>query len=85
MDLTYRWGMLWFIVSEVALFGVFFGALFYTRMFTVPELGGQPSELLKSLLMSGSVYTHKLLWPNFGALWPALKNPNNTLFDGRKR
>ena len=24
MDRTYRWGMLWFIVSEVALFGVFF-------------------------------------------------------------
>ena len=33
MDRTYRWGMMWFIVSEVALFGVFFLALFYTRLF----------------------------------------------------
>src|SRR3990167_10977476 len=28
MDKTYRWGMLWFIVSEIALFGIFFFALF---------------------------------------------------------
>ena len=37
MDRTYRWGMLWFIVSEVALFCVFFLALFYTRLFSIPN------------------------------------------------
>src|SRR3990167_5506968 len=51
MDRTYRWGMLWFIVSEVALFGVFFLALFYTRIFSVPDLGGVPLTFTKDLLL----------------------------------
>src|SRR3990167_11295089 len=38
MDRTYRWAMLWFIVSEIALFTVFFLALFYTRLFTLMDL-----------------------------------------------
>lgn len=82
MDRTYRWGMVWFIVSEVALFGAFFFALFYIRMFAVPELGGTQTQLAKDLLMVGSEYTHKLLWPQFQAVWPLLKNPNATLFPG---
>ncbi len=85
MDLTYRWGMLWFIVSEVALFFIFFTALFYSRVFTIPILGGEPGVLLQDLLMSGSVYTHKLLWPSFQAAWPLLKNPNPSLFVAPKQ
>jgi len=84
MDRTYRWGMLWFIVSEVALFFIFFLALFYTRMFTVPELGGEPGAILHDLLMASSAYTHKLLWPNFQSTWPLLQNPNPKMFVGPK-
>jgi len=85
MDLTYRWGMLWFIVSEVALFLVFFLALFYTRIFTIPELGGEPGALLQSLHMAGSTYTHKLLWPSFQSAWPLMKNPDPALFVAPKQ
>ena len=38
-DLSFRWGMIWFIVSEVMFFAAFFGALFYVRLISVPELG----------------------------------------------
>jgi len=72
MDRTYRWGMAWFIFSEVAFFGIFFGALFYVRLFTLPELGDQ------------TYATHTVLWPQFQALWPLLKNPNPTTFPGPK-
>lgn len=72
MDRTYRWGMAWFIVSEIAFFGLFFGALFYARTFSVPVLGG----LLKPLA------THTLLWPQFEAAWPLLKTPDPTKFPG---
>ncbi len=74
MTMTYRLGMLWFIVSEVAFFGIFFGALFYTRLFAVPTLGG----------LMGSAETHAILWPTFKAAWPLLKNPNPQLFMGPK-
>jgi len=39
VDISYRWGMGWFIFSEVMFFGALFFALFYARIFTVPELG----------------------------------------------
>ncbi len=80
MDHTYRWGMLWFIVSEIFLFGIFFGALFYVRLFILPELGNSVGPLATSLLLSKGPYTHELLWPNFVAQWPLLANPNPTLF-----
>lgn len=76
MDKTYRWGMLWFIVSEVALFAVFFIALFYVRIFGVPELGGDPFEFTKALLMYKGGATHHYLWPNFQGVWPMLVTPN---------
>jgi cytochrome c oxidase subunit 3 len=82
MDRTYRWGMLWFIVSEIALFFVFFMALFYTRLFTVPELGGAPFEFAKVLMLTKGDATHHYLWPNFQAVWPLLTNPNPQLFKG---
>lgn len=74
VDRTYRWGMAWFIVSEIAFFACFFGALFYARQFVVPVLGGERPPLS----------THELLWPQFKAAWPLLANPNPTLFPGPK-
>ena len=44
VDRSFRWGMAWFIFSEIMFFGAFFGALFYIRMFAVPWLGD--TELL---------------------------------------
>ncbi|HUN69313.1 MAG TPA: cytochrome c oxidase subunit 3, partial [Burkholderiales bacterium] len=37
-DLSFRWGMSWFIFSEVMFFAGFFGALFWTRVMSVPDL-----------------------------------------------
>ncbi|HEX5394193.1 MAG TPA: cytochrome c oxidase subunit 3 [Rhodocyclaceae bacterium] len=42
VDTSFRWGMVWFILSEVMFFAGFFGALFYTRTFAVPDLGSTP-------------------------------------------
>jgi cytochrome c oxidase subunit 3 len=39
VDSSFRWSMSWFIFSEVMFFAAFFGALFYTRMISVPWLG----------------------------------------------
>lgn len=82
MDRTYRWGMLWFIVSEIFLFGVFFGALFYTRLFSITELGNTAGELATLLHISKGAATHQYLWPHFQATWPLLVNPNPKLFPG---
>ena len=41
VDLSFRWGMFWFIVSEVMFFAAFFGALFYARQYSIPWLGGE--------------------------------------------
>ena len=40
VDRSFRWGMSWFIFSEVMFFAAFFGALFYARTLSVPWLGG---------------------------------------------
>lgn len=82
MDRTYRWGMVWFIVSEVFLFGIFFGALFYTRLFSLTELGNATGSIANALLLSKGAVTHQSLWPNFQYAWPLLVNPNNKLFPG---
>ena len=47
--------MSWFIFSEVMFFAAFFGALFYVRNISVPDLGGLSA---------------KLLWPDYAAQWP---------------
>ena len=54
-DVSFRWGMSWFIFSEVMFFAAFFGALYYARVFAVPDLGS---------------LEQKLLWPDFAAAWP---------------
>lgn len=38
VDRSFRMGMTWFIFSEVMFFAIFFGALFYIRMYSVPWL-----------------------------------------------
>jgi cytochrome c oxidase subunit 3 len=60
VDQSFRWGMYWFIFSEVMFFAAFFGALFYARQLSVPWLGGDPAKIL----------THELLWPHFRQIWP---------------
>jgi cytochrome c oxidase subunit 3 len=60
VDHSFRWGMGWFIFSEVMFFAAFFGALFYARQYAVPWLGGESPKLL----------TNELLWPKFEAVWP---------------
>ena len=40
VDKSFRWGMSWFIFSEVMFFAAFFGALFYMRVYSIPWLVG---------------------------------------------
>lgn len=68
MDDSFRQGMSWFIFSEVMFFAIFFGALFYVRIFAVPWLGGS----------SNNAETAAVLWPNFSAVWPLTKTPGGT-------
>ncbi len=72
LDRSFRWGMVWFIFSEVMFFGAFFGALFYARHFSVPWMGGIGAKLA----------THTVLWDNFKAVWPLLQNPDPTKYIG---
>jgi cytochrome c oxidase subunit 3 len=57
VDSSFRWSMSWFIFSEVMFFAAFFGALFYTRVLSVPWLGESD--------------TMQQLWPTFKATWPS--------------
>ncbi len=57
VDTSFRWGMSWFIFSEVMFFAAFFGALFYMRVISVPDLAG--------------LETQQLIWPGFKGVWPA--------------
>ncbi len=44
-DKSFRVGMIVFICSEVAFFAAFFGALFYMRILSVPELAGYDMDI----------------------------------------
>jgi cytochrome c oxidase subunit 3 len=72
VDRSFRWGMCWFIFSEVMFFGAFFGALFFVRVIAMPRLGGMISP------------SHIVLWPQFKETWPLLVNPNSNAFIGPK-
>jgi cytochrome c oxidase subunit 3 len=61
VDTSFRYGMGWFIFSEVMFFAVFFGALFYTRTLVVPWLAGEGDRF----------FTNLLLWPGFENAWPS--------------
>ena len=69
MDRSFRWGMSWFIFSEVMFFAAFFGALFYVRHFSGPWLDGEGAKGISSML-----------WPNFDFRWPLLHNPDPNQF-----
>jgi cytochrome c oxidase subunit III len=58
IDVSYRWAMSWFIFSEVMFFGAFFGALFWSRLYSIPVLGSLQNAIL---------------WPDFKAVWPSLQ------------
>src|SRR3954469_21755140 len=56
-DVSFRWGMSFFILSEVMFFGAFFGALFWIRQYSVPDLA--------------TIESNALVWPGFSAHWPS--------------
>ena len=58
IDVSFRWSMSWFIFSEVMFFGAFFGALFWLRVHSVPNLGSLENTVL---------------WPDFKAVWPSVQ------------
>jgi cytochrome c oxidase subunit 3 len=64
VDKSFRWGMGWFIFSEVMFFAAFFGVLWYARVLSVPWLGGADPG------------TNELLWPGWEAAWPT-NGPDN--------
>ncbi|HEY5637608.1 MAG TPA: cytochrome c oxidase subunit 3 [Burkholderiales bacterium] len=56
-DVSFRWGMSFFIFSEVMFFAAFFGALFWARVMSVPDLA--------------TLESNEVLWPGFTAHWPS--------------
>ena len=77
VDRSFRWGMVWFIFSEVMFFAAFFGALFYTRVLSVPWLGGEGSN--------AAVMTHLLLWPQFTQVLAVVSNPQSGFISRARR
>jgi cytochrome c oxidase subunit 3 len=68
VDRSFRWGMSWFIFSEVMFFAAFFGALFYARVFDASWLSGE----------SIGAITNSILWPGYESVWPSDANgPGN--------
>lgn len=55
VDRSFRWSMSWFIFSEVMFFAAFFGALFYVRVLSVPDLASPDQAAL---------------WEGFKDQWP---------------
>jgi len=64
VDRSFRWGMSWFIFSEVMFFAAFFGALFYVRQLSVPWLSGEGIGMI----------TNAVLYPGYEGIWPAQAN-----------
>jgi cytochrome c oxidase subunit III len=61
---SFRWGMAWFIFSEVMFFGAFFFALFFARVFELSWLDGE----------GGGVLTNFFLWNGYEGVWPNTAN-----------
>ena len=57
MDKTFRWGMFWFLFSELFLFGLLIGSIIFVRFSITPWIAGQSGD--------ASQLTHYLLWPDF--------------------
>ncbi|EDY85309.1 cytochrome-c oxidase, subnunit III [gamma proteobacterium HTCC5015] len=66
VDRTYRWGMGWFIFSEIMFFAAFFGALWYARVLVMPWLAGEGAE----------ASTHEFLYSAYEQAWPT-NGPGN--------
>jgi cytochrome c oxidase subunit III len=58
-DKSFRWGMIAFIASEIAFFAAFFGALFYMRVISVPELANFDPQFTMYKDFTGD-------WPSLG-------------------
>ena len=71
MDRSFRWGMGWFIFSEVMFFAAFFGALLYVRQWAGPWLSGEGDKGLAHML-----------WPEFVYQWPMFSNPAGDVLPG---
>jgi len=69
VDTSFRWGMVWFIFSEVMFFAGFFGALFYARNIAGPWLANS------QLLWPGFVAS----WPSAGPAATTSIAPVNAL------
>ena len=54
---SFRWGMSWFIFSEVMFFAGFFGALFWLRRMSVPDLADLEHQMY--------------IWKDFTGQWPS--------------
>jgi len=57
VDRSFRMGMMWFIFSEVMFFAAFFGALYWARVMSVPDLA--------------TIESNALVWPGFTSHWPS--------------
>ncbi len=64
VDMSFRWGMFWFIFSEVMFFAVFFGSLFYARQYSIPWLSGE----------GDGISTNAFLWEGYEGTWPTDAN-----------
>lgn len=60
VDTSFRWGMGWFIFSEVMFFAGFFGALFYIRVFAL--------DWISQSTIAWPGYSS---WTEFAATWPS--------------
>ena len=65
VDRSFRWSMSWFIFSEVMFFAAFFGALFYVRVLSVPDLASPDQAAL---------------WEGFKDQWPTAGPAAKDLF-----
>ncbi|MEN9471629.1 MAG: hypothetical protein RL214_985 [Pseudomonadota bacterium] len=68
MDKTFRWGMFWFLFSELFLFGLLIGSIIFVRFSITPWIAGQSGD--------ASQLTHYLLWPDFVKHWPLFTPPS---------
>jgi cytochrome c oxidase subunit 3 len=73
VGISYRMGMMWFIFSEIAFFGVFFGTLWYTRNLSVPWLGEGATKEFLHPLFEGT-------WPTNGPEHLGLDKAGNRIF-----
>jgi cytochrome c oxidase subunit 3 len=67
VDLSFRWGMGWFIFSEVMFFFGFFGALFYVRNVSLDWI--EAGNYFQGFVAA---------WPTAGPNWP-VENPTKAI------